>query len=40
MEGILQKGGCDGGVLQVKFWLQTDDKVKNVHENRVVTKLE
>ena len=28
MKGILQKDYNDDGLLQAKFWLQTDDKVK------------
>ena len=40
MKGILQKDDNDDGVMQVKFWLQTDAKVKSIHEDKMVTKLE
>ena len=40
MKGILQQGDSDDGVRQVKFWFQTDAKVKSIHKDGVVTKLE
>ena len=39
-ERILKKDDSDDGVLHVKFWLQTDAKIKSIHEDGVVTKLE
>ena len=40
MKGTLQKGDSDDGVLQVQWWLQTDAKVKSLHEDGVVAKLD
>ena len=39
LKGILQKDDGDDGVLQVQLLLQTDVKVKSIHEDGVVTKL-
>ena len=40
MKGIQQKDDSDDGVMQVKFWLQTDAKVKSIHGDGVVPELE
>ena len=39
MKEILQQDDSADGVLQVKFWLQTDAKVKSTHDDGELTKL-